>query len=68
MPRCTPDPTTRSLGMADGRTDRSVDENALRCACIRIEAPERALELATGRSGTDTNLPSPNTPGGAMGR
>jgi hypothetical protein len=33
-----------------------------------VEAPERALEAATGRSGTGTIHPSPGTPGGAMGR
>ena len=32
------------------------------------EAPERALEAATGRSGTGTTQRSPGPPGGAMGR
>jgi hypothetical protein len=33
-----------------------------------LEAPERALEAATGRSGTRTIHRSPSTPGGAMRR
>jgi hypothetical protein len=62
------DSATRSLYMADELTGRRVDENALGRGCIRVEAPERALETATGRCGTRTIHPPPGPPGGAMGR
>ena len=51
----------RSLDMADGPTRRRVAESAPRRDCIRVEAPERALEAATRRSGTGTIHPSPGT-------
>jgi hypothetical protein len=62
------DSARRSLDMADGPTGRRVDVNALRRDCIRVEAPERALETAIGRSGTGTSSLRLEPAGGAMGR
>jgi hypothetical protein len=68
MAKSSLDSARLALDEAGGPTGRRVNENALRRDGIRVEAPERALEAATSRSGTGTIRPPSGAPGGAMGR